>query len=388
MRVLLDATGIEGRYGGVSRYAVNLARRLPTRAPDDAFLVLTSRDLPRDHPLRQLDDRDNVETGTLRTPALGPRRQVALGLELRRRVREERVDLVHTLRTEAPLYQPVPTVVTLHDLKYLADPAFILGLSRLKTAYLRWALRVGAGRARKAIAVSGHTRDDAVRFLDLDPADVEVTHLASEMAGDRDADAPAADAPPAEDLERPYFLWIGSFLPHKNLPNVLRAFASYARGSGPAGGEPDAAAQLALVAGPGHRQRECMRLAEELGVRSRVVHLHSVSDADLRRLYRGAEALLFVSRYEGFGIPVLEAMEFGTPAITSATTATAEVAGDAGLLVDPEDPEAIAEAMRRVRSSPELRDRLARDGRQRAGEFSWEQTAEATYRVYRDVATD
>lgn len=383
MRIVLDATGIEGRYGGVSRYACKLAENLVAVAgEDDEFLVLVQEDLDDEHPLVRLGQHDGWRVRPLATPALGPRRQLVLARDLRRLKRDGDWDALHTLRTEAPLYQPFPTAVTIHDIKYLQDPSFLLGQSRLKAAYLRWAIGLGLRQAGAVLTVSEHTKSDVVDTFSIDQERVHVTHLGSDL------DETLADVTLDQDaatLERlgvdgEFVLWIGSFLPHKNVENMLRGFARYKKEAG------DEELAFVAVGDREHRYDSVLELAEELGVGSAFVSVHGISDEALASLHRQAAAFCFVSRYEGFGIPILEAMQAGTPVITSATTATAETAGGAALCVDPEDPEAIAEALREVRTSDETRRRLVEAGRKRAREFSWTRTAQATYRVYEELA--
>lgn len=383
MRIILDATGVEGRYGGISRYASRLTQELAEiAAPKDEFLILVQEGLEADHPLLDRADEPGWRLRRLSTPALGPKRQIALGRFLGRLKNEGGWDLLHTLRTEAPLYQPFPTLVTIHDLKYLQDASFLLGLSRLKSAYLRWSIGLGLRQAAGVFAVSEHTKSDVADFFSIDEDLVHVTHLASDM------DETLSQLPVAEDeaalerlgVEGDFVLWIGSFLPHKNVENMLRGFAGYREEAG------DEALSFVAVGQPDHRYERVLQLADDLGVADSLVTVHDVPDEALASLYRQASALFFVSRYEGFGIPLLEATHAGTPVITSSTTATAEVAGEAGLCVDPEDPDAIADALERVRTSAKLRRRLVEAGERRADEFDWSQTARATYEVYEAVA--
>jgi glycosyltransferase involved in cell wall biosynthesis len=190
-------------------------------------------------------------------------------------------------------------------------------------------------------------------------------------------------AGPAEDpsLERiggPYLLCVGNRKPHKNLVAAVETLALL-RAEAP---------ELRLaVAGEVYRGwDEVLRRAGELGVRDRVVEVAGASDGELRSLYAGCEALLFPSLYEGFGLPALEAMAAGAPVVASDRSSLPEVVGDAGLLADPEDPAAMAEAVRRLRRDPELRARLVRRGRERAASYTWERTARETADVLLRVA--
>src|SRR5262249_13108037 len=166
-----------------------------------------------------------------------------------------------------------------------------------------------------------------------------------------------------------YFLFVGTLQPRKNLSRVLRAFARLsATGEGSLG--------LALAGAAGVGSPDLRRQVDELGSAERVRWLGYVAQGDVPGLYAGATAFVFPSLYEGFGLPVVEAMAWGTPVITSSVSALPEVAGDAAVLVDPYNVEGLARAMQRLLDDAGLRDGLIAAGRQRARRFTWERCAE------------
>jgi glycosyltransferase involved in cell wall biosynthesis len=175
-------------------------------------------------------------------------------------------------------------------------------------------------------------------------------------------------------VTRPYVLFVGTVEPRKNLPRVVDAFARI--------GRPDV--ELVLV-GPTGWNEDVAPAVAALGARARA--LGFVPRHDLAPLYAGAAAFVYPSLREGFGLPVLEAMAQGTPVVTSAATSTAEVAGDAALLVDPFDVDAIAAAIDRALTDGEVARRLRDAGRARAAEFPWSRTAEMTLAVYREAVS-
>lgn len=278
-------------------------------------------------------------------------------------------DLVHSLASTAPLWGRTPRVTTIHDLNYLMVPEAHFGLRALG---MRVLVPAAARRSTRVIAVSQATARDLRERLHV-PADrIDVVPEA--------APPPSAAATAEADLrarlgigDRAVILSPGAKRPHKNLGAVLAALALL-----PAGERP-------LVVATGYRtpyEDELRTRAAELGVGDDLVMPPWLDAADLEGMYALADALVFVSRYEGFGLPVLEAMARGLPVVTSDRSSLPEVAGDAALIVDPDDPRLIAGALRRVLGEPATRERLIRAGHARAAEFSWERTADLTVASY------
>jgi glycosyltransferase involved in cell wall biosynthesis len=270
--------------------------------------------------------------------------------------------------------------VTIHDLGYLAFPEAHTARRRLELDLTtRWSLRA----ARRVIAISGATRDDLVRHYGADPARVSVVHHGLSAAFQP---TPDPDVLARYDLDAPYMLYVGTVQPRKNLTRLIEAFAMASvlieqqSAAADAGHTPQA--PLLVIAG---RMGWCTEAIEQraaaLGVGGMVRFLGYVPDADLPALLSGALAFLFPSLYEGFGMPVLEAMACGTPVLTSTTSALPEVAGNAALLVDPADTDAIAAAIARLAADTGLRADLRARGLTRAAQFTWERCAHETLGV-------
>ena len=263
---------------------------------------------------------------------------------LPRKARGGEIDVLHCPGHRAPLRSSVPVVVTLHDLAVVRHPETF-------NRWTRWYSRAMLPRivraAARVIAVSSFTAREAVELLELDEGKIRVI--------------PHGVAPPFEpegqSATGTYALAVGTIEPRKNLPRSADA----ARRAG---------VELRVVGPEGWG---------DVGVQS----LGFVSDEVLAALYRGAECLVFPSLYEGFGLPVLEAMACGTPVVTSNTGALAEVAGDAAVLVDPYDVDAIAAGIEEARRR---RDELRAKGLERVGPFRWDETARRTVEVYREAA--
>ncbi len=278
--------------------------------------------------------------------------------------RRHRLDLLH-----CPLPMPVgdpgcPLVVTVLD----AIPAlYPQWFSRVMGLRLRRWLRRGVAAADALLTISQHTADDVRRLFPGLATPIYPVYLGSFLDP-----APAQGAVSAS----PYILSVGTLEPRKNLARTLEAYAQLVRMR-------PAAPRLVVVGGQGWGGEDVAATATRLGIGGRVELAGFVDDRRLRELYAGAAMLVYPSLYEGFGFPVLEAMSLGCPVITSTTSSLPEVAGEAGLLVDPGDAGQIAAAMGRLLDEPGLAAHLRAEGARRARAFSWGRCARETAAVYR-----
>jgi glycosyltransferase involved in cell wall biosynthesis len=270
-------------------------------------------------------------------------------LVLPRVASRSQLDLLHCPTFRGPLRSPsCPLVVTVHDLAVLRHPeTFNLWTRR----YSRLCVSRVARAARLVIAVSEHTRRDVVELLGVPEANVRV--VPNGVAETFTPDGPSESGD--------YVLAVGTIEPRKNLERLAAATRKLG-------------VELRVVGAPGWGHVELGSGARSLG---------RVSDEELARLYRGARCLAYPSLYEGFGIPIVEAMASGTPVVTSRDGATEEVAGGAAVLVDPLDVDAIAAG---IEEAVARRDELARAGLERARSFGWDEVARRTAEVYREVA--
>ena len=253
-------------------------------------------------------------------------------------------DVLHVPGHRGPLLSAAPLVVTIHDLAVLRHPE---AFNRWTRTYSRTFLPRLARSATRVIAVSQFTAREAVELLGIEEERVRVIPHGVE----------APFEPEGEAAEGDYVLAVGTLEPRKNLPRVVLAADR-------------AGVELRVVGAPGWG---------EVGVES----AGFVSDDELARLYRGAACLVYPSVYEGFGLPVLEAMACGTPVVTSRNTALDELAGEAAVLVDPLDVEAIAGG---IEEAARRREELRAAGLDRAHSFTWAAAAHATAEVYREAA--
>lgn len=248
-----------------------------------------------------------------------------------------------------PLYSPIPVVFTIHDLIHLKIPAESTALRRL---YYATVVRPAARRAWRVLTVSEHSKRDIVEWADISEDTVHVVGN-----GVSSAFIPAQVAEP----QHPYLLHVGRRAKHKNIIGLLSAFAAcHAR-------------HTVRLVFTGDADLSTVACATTLGIADRIDFSGPTSDKALAELYRGATAMVFPSCYEGFGLPIIEAMACGTPVVTSNATSTAEVAGvDNALLVAPEDFTSLAAAIDRLVDNPMLRLHLSRRGLERAKVFNWD----------------
>jgi glycosyltransferase involved in cell wall biosynthesis len=258
-----------------------------------------------------------------------------------------------------------PSVITVHDLIPFLEPASEHERKRGPRRLRR--LAQFCRRARRVITLSDWVREQCVEHLGLDPERVAAIppgvepHFGPEPGDD-------AAVLRRRGLERPFFLYVGGDDPHKNLGGLLEAFRRFQAA------EPGLHELVLVGRGEGS-------LPVEPGVR----WLGFVDDAELPALYRGARAFLSLSRHEGFGLPLVEAMACGTPVVAARRAAVPETVGGAGLLVDPEDPAEAARCLGRLAREPALRSELRERGLERAAGFRWDRAAEATLEVYRSA---
>ncbi len=364
MLIAYDATTLRPGQSGIGYYTEHLLRHLLQEAPDDDFLLCSNRPVHTSVPLPR-----TVES---LSPGIVPFSSLWLQVEAPLRLRRYRPQVLHFTNSVAPLVRLGPTVVTIHDMSLTLLPQLHPWRRRLTRPLIRASLQ----RADAVITVSRQAAGDLVRLLPLAPSKVHVVPEApAEMFRPIRNPAVLEGVRRRHGLPQRFILFVGTLEPRKNLVRLIEAF----RTARERGTLDDLA--LVLAGRRGWHTRAMDRLLRSAG--PGILLLGYVPFQDLPAVYNLSTMFVFPSLYEGFGLPVLEAMACGTPVVTSRGTVLEEITGGAAELVDPLDTSAISAAMERLAAHPELREELASRGLEQAARFSWSRAARQTLEIYR-----
>jgi glycosyltransferase involved in cell wall biosynthesis len=367
VRIAIDARKL--RDYGIGTYIRNLLRHLARLDTHNEYVVLC----------RQEDCAFAAELGENFRPVpewsaqYSIREQIAVPIELRR----ERADLFHAPHYVLPVLAPCRSVVTIHDCIHLRFPQYLP--SRLGHTYARTALWIAAHRSARVLTVSEASKRDILEYFDVPQSKIVVIYNAID---ERFSEEPAADevarVRERYQLNDPFILYAGNIKPHKNLERLIEAFHIIRKGE-------LEYVKLLIIGDEISKYATLRRAVHRYKLHQHVRFFGFVPDATLAILYRLARVFVFPSLYEGFGLPPLEAMASGTPVITSNVSSLPEVAGDAAMLIDPYEPDAIAGAIRRVMMDDRLRDDMRERGLARAREFSWGRSVRRVKEIYDEV---
>jgi glycosyltransferase involved in cell wall biosynthesis len=365
------------RGAGISRSIANLLRGLQVVDAENEYTVfLGTRQVPAG-----FLTAPNLRLALSPLPTAWPParllwEQLVQPIELARR----HSDLLHALAYVLPLAWTGPSVVTVYDLSFWRTPERFPAAQRL---YLSTLTRLSVRRAARVIAISESTKRDVMELMGV-PADrVRVVPLAIEEEFRPVTEAAAlADLRRRRGLPEHMILYVGTLEPRKNLVTLLEAYARCRGETSPESPWPP----LVLAGGKGWGYEAIFAAVERLGLGEAVLFPGFVPHGELPLWYSAADIFVYPSLYEGFGLPVLEALSCGTPVITSNVSSLPEVAGEAGLLVDPTDAEALAEALCRVWGDADLRREMRTRGLAQAARFSLAALGRQTISVYQEAA--
>ena len=366
MRIAIDAHAVGTGLGGNESYATNLIEALAAIDSVNEYTLYVTRP----EAVKKFADRwPNFAVRQTRphTPL------IRIPLTLSTALRKNPVDILHVQFT-APPFAPCPVVVSIHDLSFEHLPETF---NRRSRAQLRLTVRRSARKATHILALSEHARADIIATYGIAPERVTAIPLAA-----ADRFRPITDE---RELQRvrhtygiagDYILSVGSIQPRKNLARLITAYARLR--TDPRHNN----LQLVIVGRQAWLVGETLRAIRESGVSDSINLTGYVPDADLPALYSGARCFIYPSFFEGFGLPPLEAMKCGVPVIAGNRTSLREVVGDAGLLVDPLDPQEIAVGLARLLNDSDLQQELRARGLERSRMFNWQETAKRTLEVY------
>ncbi|MEZ4734444.1 MAG: glycosyltransferase family 1 protein [Caldilineaceae bacterium] len=370
--LLFDARLMLEKPTGIGQYISSLLPQLLQIMPDWQIHLLRR---PRCWPDYQVAtwQAPNLIHHLSELPPMSPRQH----LEVPKLARQLGVDLLHYPHFDAPVWwQPVAVVATIHDAKYLVRPDFFTNLSSLKRLYMRLCFRATLRRAAAVIADSYNTAHDLQRLFEAPAECMTVVHLAADPHFQPATDQAIAAVRSQYHLVRPFVLTVGEQRPHKNHAGLLRAYAE---------SQSRVTHDLVIVGRQHGDYTEPQELAATLGLSNQVHFLSRVDFQELTALYSGADLFVLPSLYEGFGLPVLEAMACGAPVVAAKTTSTGEIADGGAFLIDPENDREISVAIDRLLTDQPYRQALIAKGAAHRRTFTWRKTARQTVRLYEQV---
>jgi len=291
-------------------------------------------------------------------------------LSLRREIRKQRIDLLHSLGYTSPLFMPCPTIVSVHDLNFLAFGSLMTFARR---TMLRLAVKEAVLRSNRVITISEFSRREILKAYKVPPEKVVVTYLAADMKSpEPSAGLDSGSRIGMEWMRQPYMIAFSATYPNKNIPRLLEAY-------GLAKKRHAIPQRLVLI---GHPFPMAAENQSELVKQRDVIWTGYLEERTMSEVVRKAEFMVFPSYYEGFGLPVLEGMAVGLPVVCSRAASLPEVAGDAAVYFDPFSIDDMAEKIVAVANDPSLRNELRRKGTENLKRFSWEKVARETVAIY------
>lgn len=374
MRIGIDARAIYRNLDGIGRYSLNLIRALAKIDKENEYVIFRNN----------LFGEPIVESPNFREVHIGfPPLSLRTGFYLGRLVKKENVDIFHSLFFIAPFWGIDNLVVTVHDLMALNFPGFFSGRNFLtsKYAYLfhKYMIPRAILRSGKLIAVSNSTKSDLEQFFNLNSNKVSVIHEAADPSFRKIENTETLETYRRNVLlPENFILYVGNTKPYKNISTLLRAFKLFKTTW--------KSDYFLVVAGKKDRfHQTTFQMAKELGLLSNVRFFDNFTEKELPLLYNLAKLFVFPSYYEGFGLPPLEAISCGTPVIASSSASLPEILGEGATLIDPDDVNGFAKAMKDVLTNDGLRKQMSKKGIEQSKKFSWEKTAEETLSVYKEL---
>ncbi len=366
MRFSVDAHAIGCHLTGNEVYIRNLLGQFAGLDDNSEFIAYLSMERA---------DEDVPAQFTKRWVSRNP--FIRLGFDLPNRLRQDRPDLLHVQYT-APLICPVPVIASIHDVSYLENPEYF---TRFRAAQLKYTVKRTAKMAARVLAPSEFSRREIIKAYGIDDDKViSIPNAVSSAFRPVQREVAVARIENKFHIPFPYILTIGDLQPRKNHLGLLRAFEEVIRAN------PQLPHRLVFVGNNTWYSPTVYKAVEKSSVADRVHFTGYVNDEDLLHLYGGCELFVFPSFYEGFGLPILEAMACGRAVACSNTSAMPEVANAAGILFDPHSVSEMARAIQDLLLDAQLRTRMERLAAHRSTLFSWEKSAQKTLEVYYEVA--
>lgn len=372
MKIAVNARELlKGRMEGIGRYIFETSRRMVLDHPEDEFFFFFDR---------AYDDSfvfaDNVTPIVVHPQARHPILwYLWFEWSVPYYLKKYDIDVFYSGDTYASLKTKVPTLIVCHDIAYKHYP------DHIRSSHRKYYQKYFPKFHRKAdhiVAVSNFTKQDITETYNLDAEKVSVGY--NSTPGGFKALSAEEKMEVRSDLTEgnPFFIYVGSLHPRKNVVNLIKAFDLFKI-------ENSTNHKLVLVGRMAWKNEALKKTYETIVHREDIIFTGHITNEQLPKYLAAAEALTYVSVFEGFGIPILEAMSSETPVITSNVSSMPEVAGDAALLIDPKDPDSIAEGMRKIVVNPTLKEELIQKGKERINAFSWATTADHIYQELKKI---
>lgn len=359
--IAMDVTSFSKIKAGVEFYTKNIARAISYTVNSGGNFVMIDEKVP--------EAKNNLINKIYRATNLIYHYQIRLPFM----TLFKKLNILHSPAYITPLVKFCPSVVTIHDLSFILFPEKFIKTYRI---YLQFFVPLSMRRADVIIADSYSTKDDIKRLFKINENKIEVVY-----PGVSDAFKVIDDKEVIEDVRKKYklpqkfILFVGTLEPRKNVLGLIRAFNIFKE-------KDNKNYKLVIVGSPGWLYDDIYHTVDALGLKNDIVFTGYLADEDIPKIYNAADLLVYPSFYEGFGFPIVEAMKCGTPTIASNISSLPEVVGDAGILIDPNDTQGIADAIYKVLTDDVLREKLIKNGLERAKLFTWEKAAEKVTGVY------
>lgn len=363
-----NEANVEKRVG-IGEYALELLKQFKNSKVPNLKFQIYLKNKPMEHMPKESDD--------WQYKVFGPKKMwTQLALPVKLFSLKKKPDIFFTPSHYAPRFSPVPTVISIMDLSYFYFPQ----LFNKNDLYqlVNWT-KYSAKKAAKIFTISNASRDDIIKQYKVDQKKVIVTYPGIKQISDSKSTATnMEDVTKKFNIKKPYVLFVGTLQPRKNLTNLIHAFSRLANKD----------LELVLVGKRGWMYQEILDAPEKYNVKDRVIFLDFVADSELPILYENASCFVLPSLYEGFGLPVLEAMKYGCPVVTSNISSLPEVGGDAAIYFNPTDIQDMTSKINKVVSDDKLRKEMRKKGFEQVKKFSWEKTAKQTLEALKEIVNE
>jgi glycosyltransferase involved in cell wall biosynthesis len=361
---------------GISRYIIGLVESLVNLDKENIYYLYYQTSLVKKESLNWLNDQPNVKHRPLRFPHkwLGDRPRIWWQIYLPFFLYTDKINVFHGPNHYVPLRGKVPSVVTIHDLAYYYMKVHGEGMDNILKQWTNQAM----AKASKVVTVSRSTAIDCEKE-GVPSKKLSVIYQGYEGASNPSIEKLDHSATGLKDKSLPFILFIGTIQPRKNIPNLIESFADAAK---------KIPHNLVIAGAPGDDSELVDKLILHHGLESRVIKLGYISDKQRSALYQHADLFVYASKYEGFGLVILEAMSYGVPVITSNNSSLPEAAGEAAILVDSNSISELATAIVAVCCDSSLSQSLTKRGKYQATQFNWADCAKAMLKVYQEVALE